>query len=247
MIQSRKIKIVVEYDGTAYSGWQTQKGYPSIQSKLAQAVKKITGEKVTVIGSGRTDAGVHARSQVAHFVTATRVPTQKMPDALNTYLPEDIRVVEAQDVPETFHAQFQVRRKTYRYTLLNRRSPSAMYRNTTQWVRAFLDLEAMRAGAAHLTGEHDFNAFTTAGSPRKTAIRHIYSLDIERDGDFIHVTVCANGFLYNMVRCIVGTLLLVGQGKLAPQEVKAILESRDRKKAGPNAPARGLCLLKVEY
>lgn len=247
-LPARKIKIVIEYDGSNYNGWQTQKGYPSIQSQVIQALKNLTGEKTSVIGASRTDSGVHALGQVAHFVISSgRIPTNRMPDALNAQLPDDIRVVEASDVPDKFHAQFHVRSKTYRYSILNRTSPSAMYRNTTQWVRATLDIEAMRAAAAHLKGEHDFKAFTTAGSPRKTTIREIHGIEIVRDGDFIHFYVSGNGFLYNMVRCIVGTLLLVGQGRVASHDVKTILASRDRKKAGPNAPARGLCLIKVEY
>ncbi|MEK7867718.1 MAG: tRNA pseudouridine(38-40) synthase TruA [Planctomycetota bacterium] len=243
----KNVKLVVEYDGTAYEGWQSQASGNTVQDALGRAILALTGERSTVYGAGRTDAGVHALGQVANFRTRTTVPTERVPLALNAHLPDDVSVVSAEEVPAGFHAQFSAKGKTYRYVVACRRSRPALDRNRVYWWRTELDLEGMKAAAVCLVGEHDFRAFGTETAGKENTVRRIDRLDIDFRRPYIDFTVRGNGFLYNMVRSLVGTLLLVGKGGLAPAAVKEILESRDRRKAGPVAPAKGLTLVEVHY
>ncbi|MBI4563371.1 MAG: tRNA pseudouridine(38-40) synthase TruA [Planctomycetes bacterium] len=243
----RNLKLTIEYDGTRYFGWQVQDGKPTIQGELQRAVEEITGRRITVIGSGRTDAGVHACGQIANFKTSSRLPSSKWVLALNAHLPEDIRVLHAEDAPADFHAQFHATRKTYAYTVLNREAGTALDRHRVQWVRPPLDAEAMSQAATFLQGTHDFRAFGSEMSKKERTVRTIHVARVERRGDRILFTFTADGFLYNQVRAMVGTLLDVGRGKRPPAWVRQVLESKDRRQAGANVSAKGLCLRSVEY
>lgn len=243
----RNLRIVVEYDGTRYFGWQVQAGKPTVQAELERAVREIVGKPTTVIGSGRTDAGVHAMGQVANFRTTSRVPCSKWPLALNAHLPEDIRVQACDEVPEDFHSQFGAKRKTYAYTILNREAGSALDRHTTHLMRRPLNVEAMALAAAHLVGTHDFRAFGSEMGEKERTVRTIERAAVHRRGDRVVFEFTGSGFLYNQVRAMVGTLLEVGLGKRPPEWIREVREGRDRTKAGANVPAKGLCLVSVEY
>lgn len=243
----RNLRLEIEYDGTRYFGWQVQDGKPTIQGELERAIKEIAGAPATVIGSGRTDAGVHAVGQVANFRTACRIPEAKWPLALNSHLPTDIRVTSATEVPLEFHAQFGAKRKTYVYTILNRDVASAIERDHCHHIRRPLDLDAMRQGAKHLVGTHDFRAFGSEMGEKEKTIRTIDRADILAEGALVRFLFRGTGFLYNQVRAMVGTLLDVGLGRHPADHVKAVLEGKDRTKAGANVPAKGLCLISVEY
>lgn len=244
----RNIKLLIEYEGTHYHGWQTQANDRTIQETIIKAIKRITAEKVTLYGAGRTDASVHAIGQVANFSTHSRLAPERIMHALNAYLPGDIVAKRADDVPLSFNAQRGVKAKTYTYTIINSKTPSALQRNFSYLIRGqALDINRMRKAARHLVGKHDFRAFTTHSNLKQNCVRTIYLVAISRHKDLIQIKVKGNGFLYKMVRVIVGTLVLVGQGKIKPVEVKKILDSRDRGRAGPTAPGRGLCLVELEY
>lgn len=243
----RNLRIVVEYDGTRYFGWQVQAGKPTVQAELERAVEEIVGKPTTVIGSGRTDAGVHAVGQVANFRTTSRVPCSKWPLALNAHLPEDVRVQRCDEVAEDFHSQFGAKRKTYAYTILNREAPSALERHYTHLMRRPLDVAAMAEAAKHLVGTHDFRAFGSEMGDKEKTVRTVERAVVERRGDKVVFEFTGNGFLYNQVRAMVGTVLEVGLGKRPPAWVREVLEARDRTKAGANVPAKGLCLVSVEY
>jgi tRNA pseudouridine38-40 synthase len=243
----RNLRLEIEYDGTRYFGWQVQDGKPTIQGEVERAIKEIAGAPATVIGSGRTDAGVHAVGQVANFRTACRIPDAKWPQALNAHLPADIRVVSAREVPLEFHAQFGAKRKTYVYTLLNREVASAIERDHCHHVRRSLDIAAMTEGAQHLVGTHDYRAFGSEMSEKEKTIRTIDRATVLGDRALVRILFRGSGFLYNQVRAMVGTLIDVGLGKHPPDHVKSVLEGKDRTKAGANVPAKGLCLISVEY
>lgn len=243
----RNIRIKLEYDGTEYHGWQKQPHDVTVQEKIEEAVFKVTGEKVEVIGCSRTDSGVHAKEYVANFHVGDRVPVFKFRGALNYMLPNDIVVLEAEEVDEDFHARYNSKGKTYSYTILNRYMPSAIERNLVYHVKYDLDVEKMREACKYIVGKHDFAAFKTQGASAKTSVRTVSELRIETYGEHIKFYISADGFLYNMVRIIAGTLVLVGSGKIEPEKVKEIIESKDRRKAGHCAPASGLCLEKVFY
>ncbi len=243
----RNFKITIEYDGTAYCGWQRQPNGPTIQEKLEDAIMTVTGESVTVKGAGRTDAGVHALGQVASFTTSTRLSPKELRPALNANLPEDISVVGVEGVADDFDAQRNSRGKTYVYKILNRQTRSPLLRRTALFVPYPLDLPAMEKAAEYPRGKHDFAAFRTTGSSAKTTTRDLWQLTVDRTDQLITITLSADGFLYNMARTIVGTLIEVGRGKLSPEDFREILESRDRSRAGPTAPPQGLCLLEVHY
>ncbi|MGE5584222.1 MAG: tRNA pseudouridine(38-40) synthase TruA [Bacillota bacterium] len=243
----RNIRLTVEYDGTAYYGFQRQDGLPTIQSELERAVAVITKTPAHVIGAGRTDAGVHAAGQVVNFRTGARMPAEKFVPALNSVLPADIRVIEAGDAPYEFHARYDARGKTYQYVIDTRPVPSVFVRNYTHHIPLALDLEAMREGCGHIVGRHDFRSFAAAHGGAKTFTREVRRCALEAGEGLVRVTVEADGFLYNMVRIIVGTLIMVGTGKLAPGDVARIRDRRDRRLAGPTAPAKGLCLVRVDY
>ncbi|HTF56689.1 MAG TPA: tRNA pseudouridine(38-40) synthase TruA [Planctomycetota bacterium] len=243
----RNLRLTLEYDGTRYFGWQVQDGKSTVQGEVERAVREISGAETTVIGSGRTDAGVHAVGQVANFRTSCRIPAPKWPLALNAHLPDDIRVVSAEDVPIEFHAQFNAKRKTYVYTVLNRDVASAIERDHCHFVRRSLDLAAMAEASKFLVGTHDFRAFGSDMSTKEKTVRTIDRAEVLSERPRVRFLFRGNGFLYNQVRAMVGTLLDVGLGKGPPDHVKRVLEGRDRTKAGANVPARGLCLVSVEY
>lgn len=241
-----RIKLEIEYDGTAYCGWQRQLNGPTIQEKIEEAVCRATGEQTAVHGSGRTDAGVHAMRQVAHFDTDTRIAPDKIAAALNFYLPADIRVLSAEPVPDTFHARFGAKEKTYRYVFRNNPQRTALFRTMSAHERAPLDLESMRAAARQLTGEHDFAAFCSRPEGMNT-VRTIRRIDVRRDHEYVLIDVTGNGFLHNMVRIIAGTLAEAGKGNMRPQQIEDALRTGDRSLAGPTAPAAGLFLMQVKY
>lgn len=246
-LRPRNLKLTVEYDGTAFFGWQVQAGRKTVQGELERALLEITGRKTVIIGSGRTDAGVHAVGQVANFKTACRIPAHKWPHALNAHLPETITVTAAAEVRDDFHSQFQAKEKTYRYTILNRDIPSALRRNRVHLIRKPLDLEKLREGATHLVGTHDFRAFGSDMSKKERTTRTLHAVTVEAVGDEIRLDFTGDGFLYNQVRAMVGTLLDVGFGKQPPSWIRTVIDGRDRTKAGANVPAAGLCLMRVAY
>lgn len=243
----RRIHLIVEYDGTNYAGWQRQSNAMTVQEKLERAVLRLTGEEVCVSGASRTDAGVHALGQSAHFDTQSRIPAEKFSFALNTMLPPDIRVVRSEEVSMAFHARFSGRGKRYRYLIHAAPHAGALNRLTHAHVIYPLDVEKMRAEAQSLVGTHDFAAFAASGSVVKDTVRTIWRADVERHGAEICLIVEGNGFLYNMVRIIAGTLIGVGSGKLAPGAIKRAIESGSRLDLGITAPAHGLTLMEVFY
>src|SRR5438552_2998788 len=236
MIRKRNIRIVVEYDGTSLYGWQLQKDKPTVQGELQRAVQEIEGRKVLVIGSGRTDAGVHAEGQVANFHTHSPMPSRKWPEALNAHLPPDVAVIGAMEVPLAFHAQFAATSKIYRYRVLNRQVRGALERNRCHLVKAPLDVPKMREAAKILVGTHDFRSFGSEMSKKEKTVRTICSLDVSSSAPFVDFLVHGDGFLYNQVRSMVGTLLRVGLGSEPPEWVRTVLEAKDRSKAGANVP-----------
>lgn len=243
----KRIKLTVAYDGTNYCGWQVQNNGVTIEEKLNKAIADLTGEEIAVIGASRTDSGVHALGNVAVFDTDTRIPAEKIALALNQRLPEDIRVQKSEKVSQDWHPRYADSIKTYRYQILNRKIPNPLRRFDTYFIYSDLDIEAMRKAAAYIVGEHDFASFCSAGSQVLTTIRTVYSLDIDVEDDLITIQITGNGFLYNMVRIIAGTLLQVGKGIYPPKHIADIITARDRSMAGPTAPARGLTLVGIEY
>lgn len=243
----KRIKLTVAYDGTDYCGWQIQKNGVTVEEVLNRALSRLTGEKITVIGASRTDAGVHARGNVAVFDTDTRIPAERIAYAVNALLPEDVVVVRSEEVPAGWHPRKCVSVKTYEYRILNREFPDPVRRRDTYFVSFPLDLDWMRQAAGYLKGTHDFKSFCSAQTSVEDTVRTIYSLDVEKAGDLFTVRVRGNGFLYNMVRIIAGTLAGVGRGYFEPEEVERMLEEKDRTKAGVTAPPQGLTLVGIEY
>lgn len=244
----KRVMLRVAYEGTRYHGWQIQPGNViTIEGVLNRAISDLTGEEIQVIGASRTDAGVHALGNVAVFDTESRIPGEKFSYALNQRLPEDIVVQESREVDADFHPRYQDCRKTYEYTILNRRFPLPEYRNTAMFYHGSLDVDKMREAGRAFLGEHDFAGFCAAGAQVQTTVRTIYGLQVEQAGDLLRIRVEGNGFLYNMVRIIAGTLLEVGKGKIPPESMADIIASRDREKAGPTAPAKGLRLVEICY
>ena len=247
MARKRNLRIVVEYDGTGLSGWQLQKDKPTVQGELQRAVEEITRRKTLVVGAGRTDAGVHAEGQVANFHTPSPIPARKWPEALNAHLPDAIAVVSAEEVPIDFHAQYHATSKIYRYRVLNRPSRSPLERERTHLVKSALDVPRMAEASGHLVGTLDFRAFGSEMSKKEKTVRTIFSFEVTSRPPFVDFLVHGDGFLYNQVRSMVGTLLQVGLGSRPPDWVKEVLQARDRSKAGANVPARGLTLVQVKY
>ena len=245
----RNIKLILEYDGTNYHGWQSQQGsgMPTIQDALEEALRKLTKEKIRTVSSGRTDAGVHAWGHVANFPTESRIPAEAWAPALNSKLPADIRVLASEEVAPDFHARFSAGGKEYRYLVLARRAPSALHRDRAWHVDRKLNIARMRAAARHLPGKHDFSAFRSAACTASSPVRRLRALEIRKRGDFIEFSLVADAFLMHMARNIVGTLVEVGLGRFTPDDVKDILRSRDRTKAGAVAPSCGLYLTTVFY
>ncbi len=247
----RTIKLTLAYDGAAYAGWQVQSREKSIQQVVETAIAKITGETSRVTASGRTDAGVHALGQVVAFRTQSQLPTAVLQRALNAALPRDIAVLEASEVPEGFHATLSAKRKRYRYLLHDAPVRDVFRRRTTWHCPRGLDAEAMHRAAQSLLGTHDFSSFQTQGSPRKTAVRTVFDISVRRgfEGDphLIAIEIEADGFLYNMVRTIVGSLVRVGLHARSEGWIAEVLAARDRRAAGPTAPPHGLFLVEVKY
>lgn len=247
----RNIKLTIAYDGTNYHGFQEQRGtgLVTIQEVLENCLGRLCGRKVRVIGAGRTDAGVHARGQVVNFNAGDwKIPTERIVLALNDILPRDIAVLTAQEVGENFHARFSALSKTYLYTIYNSRIPSPFWRLYSYFVPRYLDVTAMNLAVRELVGRHDFASFQAAGRPVKSTVRTLFEAEVCREGEeLIYLTFRGDGFLYNMVRIMVGTLLEVGLGKRVPGDIASILAARDRTRAGPTVPAAGLCLERVEY
>ena len=243
----KRIRLTVAYDGTDYCGWQVQKNGITVEEVLNRALSRLTGEDITVIGASRTDAGVHARGNVAVFDTDTRIPAVRIACALNTLLPEDVVAVKSEEVPAGWHPRRCVSVKTYEYRILNREVPDPIRRRDTYFVSFPLDIERMREAAEYLKGEHDFKSFCSAHTAVKDTVRTIYDLEIEKEEDLITIRVRGNGFLYNMVRIIAGTLAGVGRGYFESGEVKKMLDDKDRTKAGVTAPPQGLTLVEIAY
>ena len=241
------VRITVDYIGTAYHGWQKQKGLDTVQERLENAVKSLTGEEVTVHGSGRTDAGVHAIGQVAHFCLENQSRSYNFVKGLNHFLPPDIRVLEAKTESEGFHARFSAHKKTYEYLLYEGMTDRAVYLNRAMRVWARLDVEKMNAAAKLLEGEHDFSSFMSSGSEVSGTVRNLYELKVERVGELIKITAAANGFLYNMVRRLASVLIKVGKGELSVLDAERILALRDGNEIKDIVPACGLYLKSVEY
>lgn len=247
----RTLKLTLAYDGTAYAGWQVQSGRKTVQEVLETTLAKITGERIRIVGSGRTDAGVHALGQVASFRTESRLSAGVFQRALNAELPEDIAVLEAVEVAETFHALRDAVRKRYRYVVHDGPIPDIFQRHYCWHYYGHLDVDAMRRAAQPLLGTHDFRSFETSGAERRTSVRTVYDLSLCRgEGPASHVItfeIEANGFLYNMVRAIVGTLVEVGRNARDEAWVADVLAAADRRAAGPTAPPQGLFLMWVRY
>ena len=243
----RNIKLIIEYDGKSFNGWQKQPTKLNIQGEIERAIGEITGEEIKLIGSGRTDAGVNALGQTANFKTNSNIPIEKIPLALNSKLKKSIVIVSAEEVDDSFHSRYNVKSKTYRYTINNSQNGSAIYRDMEYHFPIKLDVKKMRDAAKLFEGEHDFKGFKASGTSSKSSVRTIYKADVKQDGDRIYIELTGNGFLYNMVRIISGTLLDVGLGKIDVNDIPEIIDSKDRKRAGKTLPAHGLCLVKVEY
>lgn len=243
----RNVKLTIEYDGTNYHGWQSQINAITVQDVLKDAVVKLTGENCNIIGSSRTDVGVHALGQVANFHTGSSIPPERFSYALNSVLPDDIVVKKSEEVNLDFHSRYSARGKKYRYLFYNSVHPSALLRNRACHIAHLLDFEAMQKALAYFTGKHDFSAFRAAGSSVKTSERTITHVSMAREEEIIKFEIAGDGFLYNMVRIIAGTLVEVGTGKIAAESIPRIIESRDRTGAGKTAPAQGLYLVEVYY
>ena len=243
----RRIRLRVAYDGTAYCGWQVQPEVPTIEGELNQAISKLTKEEIIVIGASRTDAGVHAKGNVAVFDTESTIPADRFAYALNPLLPEDIVVVASDEVEADWHPRHCDTEKTYEYKILNSNFPDPMRRRDTYHVSFDLDLEKMREAAEYLKGEHDFKSFCNVHTQVEDTVRTIYDLEVEIEGELITIRVRGNGFLYNMVRILAGTLIGVGRGAIAPEQIPAILEAKDRQAAGMRVPPQGLRLVEIDY
>lgn len=243
----KRIKLVIAYDGTAYHGWQLQPGMPTIEARVNEALSGLTGEHIAVIGASRTDSGVHAMGNVAVFDTKSRIPAGKYCPALNVRLPGDIRVISSTEVSTDFHPRKTISRKTYEYRILNSRISLPTMRLYTHFVYHGLDIDAMRSAASFLTGCHDFKSFCSVKTQVTDTVRTIYNIDISRQGEIIIIRVTGNGFLYNMVRIIAGTLIEAGRGAYPSEKIRDILTGCDRRLAGPTAPPQGLFLIKITY
>lgn len=242
-----RIRLRIAYDGTGYCGFQCQTNGVAVQDVLNDALSDLFGMPVRTIGASRTDAGVHAEGNVAVFDMETRIAPSKIAFALNARLPEDIRITESDAVPDDWHPRYRNTVKTYEYRILNRVHPDPLSRRTEMHYYYPLDADKMNRAASYLVGEHDFASFCAAGTSAKSTIRTIYRAEVKREGDRVIFSVTGNGFLYNMVRIIAGTLLEIGGGKYPAEHMREILEARDRSAAGPTAVAKGLVLMEILY
>ena len=243
----KRIKLTVAYDGTAYCGWQLQNNGITVEGVLNRQLSRITGEQIKVIGASRTDAGVHARGNVAVFDTESPIPPERFSYALNSGMPEDVVVVRSEEVPPDWHPRHCDSVKTYEYSIYNNTVPDPLVRHTSWFVSYPLDLAAMQEAAGYIRGRHDFKSFCNIHTHVEDTVRTVYDLDVEKNGNMITVRVRGNGFLYNMVRIIAGTLVQAGRGFIPAERVKEILERKDREAAGPTAPPQGLVLVGIEY
>lgn len=243
----RNIKITIEYDGKKFGGWQKQPNKLNIQGEIEKAIGEITGEEIEINASGRTDAGVHSLGQVANFKTNSKIEIEKFPIAINSKLKQSIRIIEAEEVEESFHARYSCKGKKYRYIINNSKYGSAIYRDLEYHMPIKLDIEAMQKGIKYFEGEHDFKGFKASGTSSKSSVRTIYKANIIKEGDRIIIELEGNGFLYNMVRIISGTIVDVGLGKIKPEEIPEIIDSKDRIRAGKTLPPQGLYLVEVYY
>ncbi len=243
----KRIMLIVAYDGTNYSGWQVQPNADTIEGRLNTTLSSLLGEEICVTGASRTDAGVHSMGNVAVFDTESRIPAEKMALAINARLPEDIIVQKSMEVNADFHPRKCDCVKTYEYRIFTGRMENPQLIRYTWHRYGQMDIEAMRRAAACLVGEHDFTSFCAVASDALSKVRTIYSIDVEKQGDVLTIRVKGNGFLYNMVRIIAGTLVNVGMGRTDPEDIPGILEGRDRRLAGPTAPAKGLTQVGIEY
>jgi tRNA pseudouridine38-40 synthase len=245
---TKNFKLIIEYDGSRYHGWQRQKEDLTVQGEIEKALKEMTSKAVTVIGSGRTDAGVHAEGQVANFKCETRLEPASLMKGLNSLLAPDIVIKACEQVSASFHARYNAKSKIYHYKILNRPIPAAIGRQYSWFIRQALNQDAMRAAISHIIGLHDFKAFEATGSPRQRTTRQVFSAALsERKDSLLIFHIEADGFLRCMVRNMVGTLVDVGRKKLTAADFKRVLDSRDRSLAGATAPAHGLTLIKVNY
>lgn len=244
----RNIKIILQYEGTKYQGWQRQTSTENtIQGKLEKLLSKMCDEPIEIIGSGRTDAGVHAMGQVANFHTSSTMPVEEMLTYINQYLPQDIAVVQISEAAPRFHSRLNAIGKCYCYRVINSEIPNVFYRRYAMEVPQKLDIAAMEKAAEYLLGEHDFKAFTSTKKGKKSTVRRIDEIKIEKQNDIISFTFIGNGFLYHMIRILVGTLLEVGLGERKTEDIEAVIASQKREMAGPLVPARGLVLEKVFF
>ena len=243
----KNIALRLRYDGSRYHGWQVQKNEITVAQTMEEALAKVCGERVKLTGCGRTDAGVHALRYCANFHSDCTVPVDRMPLALNSRLPDDIAVVDAVEVPDDFNAVGSCVKKEYVYKILNSRIPDPFLADRVCFYPQRLDISLMQAAARAFEGTHDFKAVRSEGTQTKTTVRTVYWCRAEKDGDLITVSICANGFLYNMCRAMVGTMVYASYGKLVPEEIPALLEKRDRRLTGPTMPPQGLYLNRVWY
>ena len=243
----RRIFLEIAYDGTNYSGWQVQNNAVSIQETIDKALSEWLGEEIHTIGASRTDAGVHARGNVAVFDTESLIPADQFAFGLNARLPEDISIQESFEVPAEFHPRFTETIKTYEYKILNRKFPDPTRRNDSLFYYGKLNVDAMNEAASYLVGPHDFKSFCNVHTHVEDTVRTIYRLEVIREENVITFRVRGNGFLYNMVRILAGTLIGVGRGLIDPEEIPAMLEAKDRQAAGMTVPPQGLTLVKIDY
>ena len=243
----RNIKLTIEYDGKEFNGWQKQPNKLNIQGEIERAIEEITGEQVDLYGSGRTDAGVHSLGQVANFKTNSKLPIEKVAIAINSKLKKSIRIKKAEEVSENFHSRYNCHKKKYRYIINNSSQGSAIYRGLEYHVSQKLNVEKMKKAIKFFEGEHDFKAFKSSGTSSKSSVRTIYNAELKQNGERIIIELTGNGFLYNMVRIISGTLLEVGLGNIKAEDIPNIIESKDRKMAGKTLPPHGLYLVEVMY
>ena len=243
----RNIALFLKYDGSAYHGWQVQKNARSVAQTLEEATAAVVGHKVHLTGCGRTDAGVHARVYVANFRTDSSIPCDRLPYALNTHLPDDIVVYDAKEVHDGFNAIGSCVRKEYTYQIYNSHIRDPFFVHRAWFYPKHLDEKIMQAAAAQFVGTHDFAAVRSVGTDVKSTVRTVHHFEVERQGDLILLRVCANGFLYNMARAMTGTVVYAAEGKIAPEEIGAILQSGNRTAAGPTVPPGGLYLTQLWY
>ena len=243
----KNIALRLRYDGSRYHGWQVQKNAITVAQTMEEALAKVCGERVKLTGCGRTDAGVHALRYCANFHSDCTVPVDRMPLAVNSRLPDDIAVVDAVEVPDDFNAIGSCVKKEYVYKILNSRIPDPFLADRVCFYPQRLDISLMQAAARAFEGTHDFKAVRSEGTQTKTTVRTVYWCRAEKDGDLITVSICANGFLYNMCRAMVGTMVYASYGKLIPEEIPALLEKPDRRLTGPTMPPQGLYLNRVWY